>query len=201
MTPLFPAVFMSFLAPALISMLLFGALAWGLGLNPRHWKWFLGSAIVSVGILAVPVGGLPVARWLAGIVDHWSVTMVALFGVNVVRLFFGFEIFRRRDWLAAEIFGAAAGVLLYPMALGLGSMDPYGLGWYFGPLFVAVALVTVILLWNQNRFGLVLTLAMACWLLGVPESRNYWDSLIDPIYFLLSVGALLIRWGRAVRKA
>jgi hypothetical protein len=43
---------------------------------------------------------------------------------------------------------------------------------------------------RKNRFGIVLVLAIAAWHLRAVESGNYWDCLIDPFYFLFSVGAL-----------
>ena len=181
---------MSFLAPALVLMLLFSALAQTLRLNPRGPKWCLGLALASFGLLLIPVGGLPLARWLAGIVDHWSIPLTALLLSGVGQRCFGRELLRRQDRQAAWIFGAVAGIALYPLALGLGPADPFSLGWYFGPLFAGMAVVSAFLLWKRNRFGVVLVLAILAWHLGVPESGNYWDCLVDPIYFLASLGAL-----------
>jgi MFS family permease len=182
-----PPVISSFLTPALALMLLFGALGQLLGLNPRGWKWCLGLALASFGLLLIPVGGLPLARWLAGIADHWSIPLTALLLSNFGHRFLGIELLRHQDRQAAGIFGVVAGVVLYPLALGLGPVDPFSLGWYFGPLFAGMAVVTAFLLWKGNRFGVVLVLAISAWQLGVPESANYWDCLVDPIYFLVSL--------------
>ena len=80
--------------------------------------------------------------------------------------------------------------MLYPLALGLGPVDPFSLGWSFGPLFAGMTVVTGFLLWQGNRFGVVLVVAILAWHLGVAESGNYWDCLVDPVYFLVSLGAL-----------
>jgi hypothetical protein len=41
-------------------------------------------------------------------------------------------------------------------------------------------------------------LAIAAWHLRAVESGNYWDCLIDPFYFVASVGTLMV-WGWRAR--
>lgn len=190
MNPSLPPIVVSFVAPALVLLLLFHALAGSLRRRPQGWGWFLGLASVALGVLALPLHGLPLARWLAGVVDHWSVPLLALLTTAVTQKFFGVELLRPADQQATWVFGAVAGTTLYPLALGLGAFDPYGLGWHFGPLFGAVAILAVFLHWRRNRFGLVLLLAAVAWVGRMPESGNYWDCLVDPFYFLVSLGAL-----------
>src|ERR1035438_3485886 len=186
----FAAIILSDLVPTMGLALIFAGIARLAGLHPRRWGWCAGLAIFSLAIMAVPLGGLPIARWLAGIVDHWSVPSTALLAATVIRLSFGIDLLRPNDRRAAWLFGALAGLFLYPLALGLGHYDPYSLGWHFGPLFVGVAVLACMLILRRNRFGVVLVLAIAAWHLRAVESGNYWDCLIDPFYFLFSVGAL-----------
>ena len=167
-----------------------GANARGEEVAELGWAWFVGSAVVALGLVILPLQELPLARWLAGFVDHWSVPTLALLASTVSQKFFGIELLRRVDQQAAWSFGAVAGLTLYPLALGLGAFDPYGLGWQFGPLFGAVAILAMILHWRRNRLGVVLLLAAVAWAWRVPESGNYWDCLVDPFYFLVSLCAL-----------
>ena len=55
---------------------------------------------------------------------------------------------------------------------------------------MASALLTVGLLWKQNRFGVVLLLAILAYRLRLLESTNYWDYLVDPIGWVVSMIAL-----------
>ena len=184
------AIALSFLVPALGLLLILAGIARLAGLNPKGLCWCAGLVLFSAAIVAIPLGGMPLARWLAGVVDHWSVPSIALLTSAFIQRLFGIELLQRQDRQAAWLFGALAGLLLYPLALGWGPFDPYSLGWHFGPLFVSVAVLASVLILRKNRFGVVLVLAIAAWHLRAVESGNYWDCLIDPFYFLVSAGSL-----------
>ena len=189
-TPL-AAVIVSFIAPILVLMILFAALARRLRFNPHGAGWCVGLGLIALGILMIPVAGLPLARVLAAVMDHWSVPLLALLAAGVSKTFFGTELLRREDRRAMWVFGVVAGVVFYPLALGIGSVDPFAYGWHFGPLFVLVGSTAMILQLRGNRFGVVLLLAFFAWLAGVAESGNLWDCLTDPVFFFVSVGAVV----------
>jgi hypothetical protein len=186
-----PTIWVSFLAPTLALTWLLAAAAGACGLRLPGWKSGVGLGLLSLGMMLILAGGLPTARYLAGVIDHWSLPLIALLVSGLARRFLGVELLRPEDRKAAWYFGALAGVALYPLALGLGPIDPYGLGWRFGPLFAGMALLSSVLLWWGNRFGIVLVLAIAAWLFRLPESGNYWDCLLDPVYFIVSLVALV----------
>jgi hypothetical protein len=197
MNPPLVSVVLSFLVPAMGLVLILASIARLLGFHPKKLGWCAGLVLFSLAIVATPLSGMPLARWLAGVVDHWSVPSTALLASACIQRFFGFDLLQHKDRQAAWLFGALAGLLLYPLALGLGPFDPYSLGWHFGMLFASVAVLASLLILRGNRFGVVLVLAIAAWHLGAVESGNYWDCLIDPFYFLVSAGALGSRVWRA----
>jgi hypothetical protein len=200
MNPPLASVVLSFLVPAMGLVLILASITRLVGFHPKELGWCAGLVLFSLAIVATPLSGMPIARWLAGVVDHWSVPSTALLGSACIQRFFGIELLPRKDRQAAWLFGALAGLFLYPLALGLGPFDPYGLGWYFGPLFVSVAALASVLILRRNRFGIVLVLAIAAWHLRAVESGNYWDCLIDPFYFLFSAGTLsLWAWRTCAR--
>ncbi len=190
-TPL-AAVIVSFVAPMLALMILFAALARKLRFNPRGAGWCVGLGLIALGTLMIPVAGLPLARLLAAVMDHWSVPLLTVLAAYVSKTFFDAELLRREDRRAMWIFGVATGLVLYPLALGIGSVDPFAHGWHFGPLFVLIGSVALFLQWRRNRFGIVMLLAIAAWLAGIAESGNLWDCLTDPIFFFVSFGALVM---------
>ncbi len=185
------AVIVSFIAPMLALMILFAALARRLQLNPHGAGWCVGLGLIALGTLMIPVAGLPLARVLAAVMDHWSVPLLTLLVTGVGKTFFETELLRHEDRRAMWVFGVVTGVILYPQALGIGSIDPFAYGWHFGPLFVLVGCVALLLQWRRNRFGVVLLLALFARLVGVTESGNFWDCLIDPVFFFVAIGALV----------
>lgn len=153
---------------------------------------------VALGcVTLLPVAGMPVGRWLHGLGQTFSIPLLAVL-LDIVA-----TPFLARPWLdtaarrAAAWWGAGASVLLYPAALGLGRFDPYALGWSEPGVAVAAAVAGAVLSLAGNRFGIVLLAAgMAC-RLGLLESDNAWDYLVDPVYGVTSLGNLLVTAGRS----
>ena len=98
------------------------------------------------------------------------------------------------------IFAVTAGFALYPSALGWGRFDVYTLGWNFSALTVAVGALAIGLIWRGQRFHLVLVAALLAWQLGLMESRNLWDYLVDPVLLLVSVSCPRREAGRSQTK-
>lgn len=162
----------------------------------------------AAGCLAViPIAGIPVGRWLHGLGQTFSIPFLILLLDFVVRPFLAPPT-RARAWLdqparrAAVWWGAAAALALYPAAMGAGSIDPYTLGWSDPGVAAGAAVGGAALALAGNRFGAVLLAAGAGWHLGLLESDNAWDYLIDPVY---GVAALInLVWQRclgAVRRS
>ena len=184
-----PPILVSFVAPMLVMMLLFASLARRFRLNPRGAGWCVGLGLVSLGLLMIPVAGVPLARVIAAVMTHWSAPLLVLLLACVGKNFFGVELLRREDRKAMWTCGVVIGVVLYPFALGVGSMDPFAYGWQFGLLAVLIGIVAMILQWRRNGFGWVLLLALILWKIGSVESDNLWDCLTDPVFFFTAVVA------------
>ena len=165
------------------------------------WRWpaFRGRlllivpAALALGILFVPVDEIAIARWVAAVSASFGVPFVGLLAIAVWERAFARTLFEPRDRNAAWMFAAIAGLLLYPFALGVSSIDPYEWGWYRSPLFVIVGLLTAWLIWTRNRFGVLLLAAIVAYHLRLGESSNYWDYLIDPVYWFASLVAVARR--------
>lgn len=144
--------------------------------------------------------GIAIARWVTSINANFSIPFTGLLAVTVWERAFANKIFSARDWSASWTFGAVGGLALYPMALGLGKFDTYEWGWNFSPLFTGIAALTGLLVWKQNRFGILLVLAIVAYRLRLLESTNYWEYLLDPVYCLVSILVLSWRLGNCCRR-
>jgi hypothetical protein len=185
-----PTWLMSFVPVILLTRFALGWLLRSQRFCPR-WRCQCALALVSVGVAVLPLGGLPGGYWFAAFVPGLSLPMLALLVDGINRHAGG------PDWLPAcqrstvFIFALLAGLALYPSALGWGRFDVYTLGWNFSPLTVAVGALSIWLIWRGHQFHWVLVAALLAWQLGLLESRNLWDYLVDPILFLLSIVALV----------
>ena len=146
---------------------------------------FIGVGVI--GVLVFSFHGLSVARWIASFDGNFSIPLLGILAMAILEESFSVKLFALRDWKAAWIFGAIATLVLYPSALGLGSIDAYRWGWGAGMLLLSVALATMVLLWQKNHFGILLLLALAAFTFHLQGSTNLWDYIIDPVFGVLSM--------------
>jgi len=137
--------------------------------------------LASLVLFVIPISGWTLAAWLRVLEPNPSVGLTVLLLIALTSRLTGQPLFRRQDWNAAWIFGAVAALVLYPMGLGLTGIDPYTWGWG-SVLPLTVMASTTLLLLRGNRFGIVLLLPFAGWVLGIQESTNFWNTLLDPFY-------------------
>jgi hypothetical protein len=153
-----------------------------LGRNPHLSRTrIIGSLLLAFFLLRIPIEGWHLFAWVRVLEPNPSFTLTALLGVALAQRLSGRNIFHSADWRAAWLVGAVLALLLYPMGLGLTSIDPYGWGW--GPvLTIVIAVVGALLILMGNRFGIVLLFPFLGSLLHLQESTNFWDAVIDPFY-------------------
>lgn len=90
--------------------------------------------------------------------------------------------------LHSALFIVFTGSFLYVFALGYGMFDSYGLGYGHPGLLVPLFGITL-LSWWQGRFLLPFCISLAAlgWSMGLYESNNLWDYLLDPWLFIYAI--------------
>ena len=86
---------------------------------------------------------------------------------------------------------ALVAITFYPLALGIGMLDPYA--WGYGSItLLAGVLATALVAWlaGSNRIAIILAIAILAWALGWHESANLWDYILDPFLGLWAIGSL-----------
>jgi hypothetical protein len=87
---------------------------------------------------------------------------------------------------------AVIALAFYPLALGLGMIDPYAWGYGAIPFYIGVLAFAVICgLANWNKGVWIIALAIIAWSVHWHESANLWDYLLDPFLALWSIIALV----------
>ena len=158
----------------------------------------IGSLLLAFFLLRIPVAGWSGFAWFRMLEMNPSFTLTGLLAIALGQRLSGRELFRSQDWQAAWICGSVAALGLYPMGLGLTSIDPYSWGW--GPVLpIALTLISSILLLGGNRFGILLLLPLGGFLLHLQESSNFWDAAIDPFYAIVSLLVVICRFTVRVR--
>lgn len=168
-------------------------------LAPRARRALLGVALLASFI---PIGGLPLAAYLRGVVGDLSIASLVLLALYLAR-FCGTgavveAVSSGRQALLA--LAAVTAVVFYPLALGWGGFDPYRLGYGSYALLGGLLGLT---LWGALRdrvlVAVVISLAVAAWSAGWYESGNLWDYLLDPLVSAYALGALARRGLRELR--
>jgi len=142
-------------------------------------------------VMLIPFGEMPLAAYLRGATGDLSITTLVLLWRVLMGVWFGWgtdESMNRRMLLMLV---ALAAVVLYPLALGWGYIDPYRLG-YGDPLFVVVLMLIALAawIWKYHLTVVCIALATCAWAIGVYESDNLWDYMLDPWVSLYALGAM-----------
>ena len=156
----------------------------------RRGVWF---AAVALALALAPLGGLSLAGYVRGVTGDLSMTTLVLLTTGLVGGFLGgVEPKERRALSVLVVLGA---LFLYPMALGLGSFDPYRLGFVPSGLLAALFVVAVAA-WLRQFYVLLLCLlvAVSSHTLELMESPNLWDYLVDPWLVVASIYDLFFRY-------
>lgn len=157
--------------------------------------------ITGFVISVIPVAGLPLIGYVGGVVGDVSMLLAVLLIWMVIRkcqlAVDGKEVLSR-EIRPITLPLALAAIVFYPMALGLGMVDPYS--WGFQPLilFIVVAIYGAWLA-QRNYFvaATMLAVCLVAYLARLQESDNLWDYLLDPILaiscWVWSIGWLIAK--------
>jgi hypothetical protein len=157
----------------------------------------LGLAVVIAGmLLAIPFQGLSVLCWIKSVMSSCSIPLLGMVSISILETTFSRKIFSMSAWKASSLFGVIASMLLYPSALGLTRIDTYSWGWNHNGLMASITIITAVLLWKKNGFGLLLLLALLSFAFHLQTSTNLWDYLIDPVFstiaFVIFIRSFLV---------
>jgi hypothetical protein len=170
-------------ASAIIAFL--SHLPWIKRLAKLRFALLMGAVFVMT---LVPYSTLPIAAYIRGATGDLSITTLILLWCALLKPWLNDGTIDERLRQSLLILVAFAAMVLYPLALGFGTFDPYRLG-YGNPLFVAVLLLFSLAAWFMEYalVSLCIALATLAWTAGWYESDNLWDYLLDPFVFIYAL--------------
>ena len=157
-------------------------------------KWIL--VLLLSNLFFWPMGlslELPLVAYVRGVTGDLSVVLTLLLWSSVLLPSrpapFGFRL---------ALTGIA--MLFYPLALGLGMLDPYA--WGYGSLgllisIVFFALVCGLLGWTKGVW--IIAIAIVAWAGHWHESTNLWDYVLDPLLCLWALITCILLMNRKRR--
>lgn len=159
--------------------------------------------IVAIGLVAfIPISTRSAFEWIVSAIERPSAPGLLLLVLLAISATTG----RRFDNGSEFRFGTAmlvvAGLLLYPGAVGFLNYDTYVLGYGGHVLPLTLVLLLAYALYRRYFFIVAtLNVSILAFLLGTGRSLNLWDYIIDPVAWMLAIGAwITIAITAAIRK-
>lgn len=165
----------------------------------RPWTVKLGCAVAALLALGAPVGGMPLWKWVFSFCPNPSVPMVGLVGAALWRQLRGARVLQPAEWRVLWGFGAVAGTGLYLHPMLPVSADLYYWGWQHTVSVWTMAGLAIVAFARGNRTGIIFLATLVAYELQALESANGWDYLIDPFYWVLSLGAATVHLAQVGR--
>jgi hypothetical protein len=167
------------------------ALLWCARVTPsrRSRRKVIIGAITAV-LLLIPFGGLPLWNRAFSFFPNPSLPLLGIVGAALWQRLLGVAVFKPADWSAVWAFGAIAGSGLYLHPMVFGAVDLYYWGWDRESAAAVLAAAAIVLLAWGSRLGVLLLAALIAFAVNTLESQNCWDYVMDPIFWLISVGMI-----------
>jgi hypothetical protein len=126
--------------------------------------------------------------WLRGLTGDLSMTTLLLLLAAVYHQLSGKVLIspQERKFILWPV--AMLGLVLYPLALGVGQVDPYAWG-YADPYMLSVLLGLSLLMFVRQYYAVasILLAVVLAWSMGFLQSVNLWDYLLDPFLFFYAL--------------
>ena len=134
---------------------------------------------------------LPLSAYVRGVTGDLSIVTILLLWTSLLYA-------SKSAPLVFKLALACIAIAFYPLALGLGMIDPYAWGYGSMPFFIVVLLFALVCgLANWNKGVWIIAIAILAWAAHWHESANLWDYLLDPF---LAIWALSALFGALYRK-
>lgn len=159
--------------------------------QPRYSRKLVTVAIFSTMALAIlPVYDLVIMAYVRAVLGNLSITSMLMLCLMIATAYTGsnyISIASKRSLYRCIMLAA---LVVYPTGLGLSLFDGYALGYGNLVLLALLAGCVAYYLWRQAYLvPVTILLAITTYLLGIMESNNLWDYLLDPWIILVAIAS------------
>jgi len=158
--------------------------------------------LLPLVVLAISINNLPAIYYVRGAFGDLSVISFALLLSTALRNIFNIKIIETRASDILYGFVLIIGLPFYITSLGVGQIDLYSFGYSQTavPVFL-LALALLSFLKKEFNLGLLLLLPVVTFEVGLLESNNTWDYLLDPFLFIYAGIRTLSYFTNSQKKA
>jgi hypothetical protein len=149
-------------------------------------KWFMVALVANIFFWPLGLGmQLPLAAYVRAVTGDLSIVLTLLLWSSVL-------VPSRPAPISFKLAIVFISFMFYPLALGLGMIDPYAWGYSSLRLLIGVlvlALICGLAGWTKGVW--IIALAVLAWAGHWHESTNLWDYVLDPLLAIWAVIALV----------
>jgi hypothetical protein len=169
-------------------------------------RFKIGSVYLGVGVALVamccliPVQGLSLFMYVRAVIGDLSFTS-KLFLIAWLLYRLGGPVLTDMKEIRIVLRAVTViGLLFYPLSLGLSSFDPYSAG-YSASVVIVLTMIAAAYGMRNGYFILAVSMVLAIWgyLLGLMESNNLFDYVLDPLLFLYAAGFTCVTLVRSLK--
>jgi hypothetical protein len=155
--------------------------------NKLSYFFTLLTFLLTISFLLMPFNEAPVFYYLRSFyIGDLSIVATLFFCAYIIQSREKKVLYQPAEQKQLTLLVVLGGLFLYPLALGLGQLDPYRLG-YQPQIMLSILFIVGLYFWYKQYYFLVfvLTSAVLCFNLRLLESNNLWDYLLDPLLFVV----------------
>ncbi|EAT10933.1 hypothetical protein HF888_05580 [Bermanella marisrubri] len=163
-------------------------------IQARRWgKWFPYAYIIAAVVIVLPLENWLVVEFSRGYLSDLSMATVAIAVMSIV----GQGQYQMSN--AFKLTFLLLAIVLYPSAMGWGMFDVYSLGYpsdtgygYLVAVVAAIAVLAVIV--KSWQLAIVMTMVLIGNGVGLYETQNLWNYLLDPLVVVACIFSYLSKW-------
>lgn len=149
--------------------------------------------VPAIWLVFMPIDDLPLVKYIRALPGELSITTLILLFTTSMSALLDRTFYKPKSFFLLMLAVLTVGLFLYPFSLGVTYFDPYALG-YSSKTFLAFFFAAALAAWYFNLYFLVMIIVLdvSAYLMGIYESGNIWDYLIDPLLTLFAFFWLII---------
>lgn len=164
------------------------ALSWIVRLSPTK-RICIGLAAIAVAAV-IPISTRSLFEWIVSAIERPSAPGLLLLTIYAISAVTGRTFSQNAEYRFGTGMLVIVGFLLYPASVGFLNYDPYVLGYSGYLLPIALVILLAYALYRRYFFIVAaLDVGILGFLLSAGRSLNLWDYVIDPVAWMLAIGA------------